>query len=107
MVKLTFVARQRTIDKRIETRVFIYVIPYDFVGSVKDMRAVLMHGYSVDIFRITVAADVGALLHHQTLFAAVMRLARENRTEKPRPDNEKIVLHIYLPPLYAELHVLT
>ena len=60
------------------------------------MRPVFMDLYSVDILRITVPADMSALVYDEDVFAPIEKFAGADTAEQSRAHYEIIVpFHLY------------
>ena len=72
------------------------VLPHALVGSVEQVRTVLVHldaGFRL-VFAVGVAADVAALFHHQDAFAQLARrLLGHGEAEETRSNNYEVVCH--------------
>ena len=58
------------------------------------MRAILVDVDALHLFRVTVAADVGALVHHKTTLALALGLIGEDGAEEASPHYKIIIFHI-------------
>ena len=84
----------RGVDKVVEGGELVDVAPDGLVRRVEDVRAVLVDVDALHLFRVAVAADVGALVHHKTALSLPFGLIGEDGAEEAGSYYEIIIFHI-------------
>ena len=91
MIEPAAIVGERAVDVGHKLPIGVDVLPHLSVRGMKDVRAVAVHRDAAVVLRIAVAADVGAAVDDEALFAPLDRLGGEHRPEQPRTDDEKVV----------------
>ena len=79
----------------VELRKPVYIIPYSFVGSVKNMRAVTVHLYAFHFLGINIAGNMLPSVNQAHPPALSTHLAGKNRAVQPCAHDQIIIIHFY------------
>ena len=82
VIEFAMVVRHRRVGISVERHYRVDKIPYLLIGCMEDMRSVLMHINTLDIFAIDIATELWPLVYHQTLLPLLMSEVCECGAEK-------------------------